>query len=434
MHILTRVRQSQFLHHNAVFFFGSVAVGALNYVYYPVLGRMLAPAAFGEVQTLVSLFLQFGIFLSVLSLVTVNIVANADNDEQRNALVLEFEKLALVVSAVLLLVTLIFQSQLQAFLQFESSWPFVLLALALVMTVPFTLRGAFLRGKQRFGLASTANLAGAGAKLGASALLVAAGLGTAGAIGGIVLAQSLACALVVWWSLRLGLRSDTAVRRRRLPDIRLLLPELKYALLVLVASLVVTVQYSIDIVVIKHYFDSHTAGLYAGIASAARIIFFLTASVALVLMPAVRLRNSAAQNRSLLLKSILLFGVLALPALLLFMAFPRFIIGTLMGTSYESMAGLLPRLSLAIFVVSIINLLVAYYLALRRYAIAAVTTLGALITYTLMVANHTSVAAVVNGLLIGSTVMLGLLLLWAGGARLHASRVLGNKELEGGLR
>lgn len=427
MHIIDRLRHSQFLRHNMVFFLGSVAVGVLNYLYYPVLSRMLTPGAFGEVQTLISLFLQLSIFLSVLSLVAVNIVANADSQEQRNRLVLEFEKLALLISLVLVFLTLAFQSQLQSFLQFTSAWPFVLLALSILVTVPFTLRSAFLRGRQRFGLVSAGNLLGSGAKLLASATLVAIGLGTAGAIGGLVLAQSLACVFVVWWSLRLGLQHVEG-KRLRLPDWRLLIPELRYALLVLIVSLVVTVQYSIDIVVIKHYFDAHTAGLYAGIASAARIIFFLTASIALVLMPAVRMRNPAHENHSLLLKSLALFGVLAVPTVVLFCVAPKYIVGTLMGSSYESMSGLLPRLSIAIFFVSLINLLVTYFLALRRYGVAAATTLGALITYGLMLSNHSTVAAVVNGLLVGSVCMLALLGLWVGSVRLRSSYVLNAKR------
>jgi len=419
MQLLGRVRASQFLRHNTVFFFGSVAVGALNYLYYPVLGRMLEPAAFGEVQTLISLFLQLGIFLSVLSLVTVNIVANAEDDQQRNNLVLEFERLALWVGVGLLVVTIVLQPTLKDFLHFTSAWPFALLAVALVATIPFSLRSAFLRGKQRFGLVSGANITASAAKLLGSVALVAAGLGTAGAIGGLLLAQSLACALVVWWSLRLGLQKQQ--RRFRLPDIKLLLPELRYAALVLVASLVITVQYSIDIIVIKHYFDAHTAGLYAGVASAARVIFFLTASIALVLMPAVKLRNTGRENYMLLVKSLALFALVSLPVLVIFIWFPRPVIGNLMGESYTPMADLLPRLSLAIFVISVLNLFVTYYLALRKYVIAAVAILGGLITYALMLANHGSPAAVVNGLLAGSCAMLGILALWMVGSKIKTA-------------
>lgn len=417
MDVVQRLRHSQFLRHNTVFFLGSVAVGALNYLYYPVLGRLLAPSSFGEVQTLISLFLQLCIFLSVMSLVAVNIVANTTDESERNALVLEFERLGLVVSTVVLVGAILFQEQLKDFLQFESSLPFVFLALAIVVTVPFTMRGAFLRGQQKFGMASLTNLTGSAGKLIFSAALVLAGLGTAGAIGGLVLAQAVACALVAWWSLRLGLR-HTDGKRFRLPNLRLLLPELRYGFIVLIGSLAITLQYSIDIVIMKHYFDAHTAGLYAGIASVARIIFFLTASISQVLMPSVKLRQSHRENRQLFLKSVILFGALSTPVLLLFVLFPDFVVRALMGGSYLGMADLLPRLSVAIFIISLLNLIVSYYLALRRSGVAAVAMLGALITYVLMLSNHDSVAGVINGLLVGSAAMLGLLVLWAGAVKI----------------
>jgi len=82
--VLTAVRSSSFVRHNAIFFFGSVAVGVLNYVYYPILGRMLSVEAYGEVQALVSLFLQMLVFLVVMSQVTINVVANyTDEDKKR---------------------------------------------------------------------------------------------------------------------------------------------------------------------------------------------------------------------------------------------------------------------------------------------------------------------------------------------------------------
>jgi O-antigen/teichoic acid export membrane protein len=406
------VRESQFLRDNTIYLVGSVIVGALNYLYYPVLGRIMQPSAFGEVQTLVSLFLQISIFLSVLGLITVNIVANYENESQRNEIVLEFEKLAFAVSIALVLITVIFQSSLKHFLHFDSSLPFIILMLSIVVTVPFTFRGAYIRGKKKFGVSSISNIIGAGTKLLFSVLLVVVGLGTAGAIGGLILAQAVACGYVAWWALRLGLKRDAGVNRRMLPDLRVLLPELKYGGLVLVGSLVITLQYSLDILVVKHYFDAHTAGLYAGVASVARIIFFLTASIALVLMPSVRLHHTPEHNRKLLQKSLLLFAALTIPTLLFFVGFPKFIIGVLMGSSYESMAGLLPELGIAIGVVAILNLFVSYYLALRRYGIAVVVVAGALITYGLMAWHHSNPAAVVSSLLYGSLVMVGLLAIW----------------------
>ena len=50
-----------------------------------------------------------------------------------------------------------------------------------------------------------------------------------------------------------------------------------------------------------------------------------------------------------------------------------------MGHEFVQFADLLPRLSVVIFLVSVINLFVLYYLALRRYGIALVALWGALV-------------------------------------------------------
>jgi O-antigen/teichoic acid export membrane protein len=412
MGIFYRLQHNQFLRHNVVFFIGSVGVGALNYLYYPVLGRLMTPASFGEVQTLVSIFLQLCIFLTVLSLVIVNIVTNTADEKQRNDLVFEFEKLALIVSMGILALSLIFQKQLQHFLQFDSPWPFSILALCMVVTVPFILRGALLRGKQRFGLVSNGNIIAAAAKIVFSVLLVAAGLGTIGAITGVVFAQVVGCVYIGIWAYRLGLQNDDARRHLRLPNMKILMPELRYGAFVLLGSLAITLQYSLDIVVMKHYFDAHTAGLYAGIASVARIVFFLTASISQVLISSVRMRESPKQNTALLTRSGILLAALGLPTLLILIFMPSTVVRLLMGGSYEAMASLLPRLSMAIFIVSVLNLIAAYYLALRRYGIAIVAVLGVLFTYALILWHHQTPAAVVNSLLQGSIIMSVLALVW----------------------
>jgi O-antigen/teichoic acid export membrane protein len=407
------VRRSTFLRHNLIFFVGSVTVGVLNYLYYPIMGRMLTPAAFGEVQTLISLFLQITIFLMVLGLVTINIVANYSSRMERDAVVLEFEHLALVASIVLLLLTVIFQQQLKRFLQFDASWPFILLMLALVASVPFTFRGAFLRGRQKFGLASLVNVIGAGGKIVFSVALVALGAGTSGAIGGLVAAQIAACAAAAWWASRYGLKRPAGQTLLRLPNMQLLRPEIRYGVLVLVGSLVVTMQYSIDIVVVKHYFDPHTAGLYAGMASVARIIFFLTASVALVLMPMVKLTAEPGENRRLLIKSLVLLAAAGVPVLAVFILAPTQVVTALMGKEYADVAHLLPQLSVAIFTVSVLNLMVSYYLALRRYAVAPIIIIGAVVTYALLLTRHNTLRAIVTDLLIGSIAMLCIFLVSA---------------------
>lgn len=406
--IARRLSASAFLRHNAIFFFGAVAVGALNYLYYPVLGRMLSIESFGEVQTLVSLFVQLQIFLTVMSQVTVNVVANYEDEDRKLRVVYELEKVALFFSFLLFFLTLCLSWKLRTFFHFDSAWPFVVLMLAVVAAVPMTFRSAYLRGHKMFGSVSVANLLGAAGKIALSALLVLLGMKTLGAMFGVVLSQILGFGYAAWVAYKIGFRRPDGVTARSLPDVTVLRPEVKYGLLVLVGSLTVTVLSSVDTFIVKHYFDAQTAGRYAGVSTVARMIYFLTASIAQVLLPSVKVHQSAKQNQSLLMKSLGLVAVLGGGTYLIFLFFSNKIVSVLMGHSFTTYAHLLGRLSLAMLVLSVLNILVSYYIALRRYQLGVVVLLGAAFAGVLLAMHHQTLEAVVNSLLYGSIGMLAL--------------------------
>jgi O-antigen/teichoic acid export membrane protein len=237
MNPLKTLRQSSFLKHNAVFFFGSIAVGALNYLYYPVLGRLLPPAAFGDLQVLVSLFLQFTIFLNVLTLITVNIAVNYKDSEKAHRMIFELEKLASYFALGILVFSLLGGEFLRSALKFDSTLPFVALALAMTASIPLTFRSAYARGQKKFGIASISQLIGAGIKIVFSVLFVMLGLGVAGAIFGIVGAQLVAFLYAARWAARLGFKRPSDTNYGTLPDVKLVMPELKYAVVAFVGLL-----------------------------------------------------------------------------------------------------------------------------------------------------------------------------------------------------
>lgn len=417
------LRRSTFLKHNAIFFVGAAAMGLLNYLYYPVMGRLLPPDRFGEVQALVSLFAQITIFLNVLSLLTVNIVANYSDTARRNRVIMELEKLAIFISGVIVLATAMAMGMLRQFFHFGSGVPFVMLALAVLVSAPLTFRTGYLRGQRLFGLVALAGIVASAGDLLFSIVLVVAGKGTTGAILGLVIAQAVACGFAAYLAKRRGFTESLRQSMVRLPDLRLVLPELKYALLVLVGSLAITGLYSIDTVVVKHYFDAHTAGLYAGISTIARIVFFLTASIAQVLLPSIKLHAAPGHNQQTLRKSFILLMIVGGGALVLFAAVPRFIIRVLMGATYLPYANLLPRLGLLIFVVSLLNLFILYHMALRRYAMMVVVLIGVVLTAALLAVYHQTLVAVIDSLLFGSLSILALLGLWLAGRKRNAMQM-----------
>lgn len=408
------ILHSTFLRHNAVFLVGGISVGLLNYAYYPIMGRLLQPGSFGEVQALFSLFAQVAIFLNVLSLLTVTVVANYSDETKRNRMVSELEKLALACSALLVVTAALAAPLLQDFFHFEHALPFILLAVAILAGTPLAFRSGFLRGRRKFGLVTTVSIAASLGNIGFSAGLALAGFGSAGALAGLAIGQFSGFVLAAVLAKRHGLTNAVSFKKFRAIDFKLIAPELRYASLVLVGSLAVTSLYSLDVIVVKHYFDAHTAGLYAGIATVARIIFFATASVLQVMMPSIKRQQTGTSNKRMLGKSLLLLLTIGGLPLAVFCIIPSKVIGLLMGATYLPFAHLLPWLSLAIFLIAIFNLLVMYHIALRRFAAGFIALAGIAATYLLLGLHHQTVDAVVTSLCIGSTLSLLALGAWSG--------------------
>ena len=404
MHPIKAVRSNDFLRHNGIYFVGSLAVSVLNYLFYPILGRLLPTAQFGEVQTLFSLFLQIAIFLGVVTNVAVNVVANEPDSAKRNRVVTELERLTSLLTLAAAIIGIIFIGDLRSFLRFGSDVPFIILGLSLIVSAPLTVQSAFLRGKSAFGRQAANSAIGSFAQIVFAVIFVLAGFGTAGAIGGLVVAQLVTLLLTSLSARRLGLRHVGP--RFKLPDLAIIRPQLQYAGLVLIVSLVTTYLFSVDVIVIKHYFNENVAGVYAGIATVGRIIYYLTGSIAVVLLSSVKLGAAPATNRRLLVRSLALHLTLGGAALAVFAIVPRLVIRILIGQKYLPMASLLPRLGLALFVLATASLIFNYDLALRRRSAGVVAVIGAGFTFGLVAWQHSTPTAVVNSILIGGTVLL----------------------------
>jgi O-antigen/teichoic acid export membrane protein len=186
---------------------------------------------------------------------------------------------------------------------------------------------------------------------------------------------------------------------------------------VLVCSLAVISMLTIDNLAVKHYFDAHTAGLYAGVATVARILFFLTASISQTLLASLNL-STPAQNKKAMQKSLLLFLAVGAPVLVVFTLAPQFAVGVLMGDAYSQVAGLLPLLAVSIFTISLLNLVVVYFLALKKYAPGIFVIIGFAATLGFTAVHHASPQAVVESLFVGSQISICLIALWLASAHL----------------
>lgn len=409
MSLAGNLRQSQFFRHNAVFFMGSTTVGVLNYLFYPVLGHMLPAAAYGEVQTLASLFTQSAIFLTILTYVTVHVTVNVSDQLERDLTLVTLERLALLLGIGLAVVAIAAAPVLRRFLQFQSVWPFVSLTVGLVVTIPVAFRMAFLRGRRQFLRASMTDGLGSAVKLVLSPVLVLFGWQSFGAVTGLTLSQFASLYAGHQWSRQAGLdRPAVALSRRRLATLK---PHLRYAMAVLCVSLTVILFQTTGVIAIKHYFSPELAGQYAGIFAVASIVYFLTVPFTGVLMSSVSLQTAAAKNWRQLWGALgLTVGIGGLGVLGISLI-PRLVTQLLLGGRYLGYVHLLPRLSLTMLILAAANTLLMFHISLKHYLFCLTAGLGLLLMLVLVLVLHSSVGAVINAILVAALGLLGIVAL-----------------------
>lgn len=395
-----------FWRNNAIFLAGSLLVAFLNYLYYPVLGRLLDVRDFGEVQALLSILNLIGILLAAFQIVIINIAAN--NKKGGAETIQHFERAALLLMMGFFALITVFAGALQQFFNFNSFVPFIVLGVILVVSVLTAFRSAYIQGKSNFvGLSVGSGIAALG-KLIFSALLVLLGLRTFGAIGGMLVAQLLALIYMARVANKMGF---TSVNKEKfiLPDVNVLKPELKYLVSVMAVFFTVTLLYTADILVVKRYFDPEIAGQYAGISAIAKIIFFATTSFAGVLLASVGKSYSSAHNKQVSRRSLALVATVGSVALLIFYLVPELIIRIMIGERYLAYAHLLPTLGLVVFLVSLVNLCFYYFLALRQYIIVPIAITGGLTTLLLTAVRHDTLEVVIQNFLVGNILILVLI-------------------------
>ncbi len=407
--VIHKLKTDIFFRHYAVYFTGSMVVSVLNYLYYPVLGRLLSPSDFGDIQVFISLITQTGIILGAFSIVAVNITANVDDIHERNAILAELQKICFYIIGAVVIILLLFLSKLETFFKLDTIYPIIGLLATLFLSASATFRSAFLQGKGRFIELSLSGIISSAGRLIFAVILILLGIGSLGAIGGIIAAQI----VVIYFlfsrtkeTLDLNTRSNVHVLQKGM-----IKKELIYGVLVLFASGLVAFMYTSDILIVKHLFNPHDAGLYSGISAIAKIIFFITGPTLGVLLSTVKLNNTPKANSLVLIKSLGLTIVLGGAVLLVFYLFSGITVNILLGGEYSRFAYMLPKVGVVMLLSALLNVFVYYFLALRRFILIGVSLVGVLCIALLFLLKHDSIDSILNSLIGSLAVLVGIFLI-----------------------
>ena len=404
--------QSSFLKNNLVFFIGTLLISVFNYLYYPVMGRLLSVPDFGELQAVISIFMQLGIILTAFGYVITNVTNNTEQSKEREHLVIKLEQITLAICIVVFLLLIVLSVMLGTSLQFTSIVPLILVGFLVILNVPTTSRMYFMQGMKQLTQVSITGILFAAGKLIFSCVLVLMGAGIAGAMWGYVIALFIALVYIVKKTENIYPSLFESLLANYISNIktwRLIKDDLVYGFAILVLLSGVTLLYSTDTIVIRLFFDPVESGLYSAVSSIARIVFFVTASVAGVLLATIKIKSSYNNNLLVLYRSFLIINILGGIVLFLFILFPTQSISVLFGSRYDGVAHLLPLLSLVMLFCSYNNLLVCFEIALRRFVAIYVVAAGIVVGSLFVWARHSSFEDIILGYLAANILVFVLL-------------------------
>jgi len=402
--------------HGTLMFVATSMANVANYVFHVLLGRMLGPADYGILMSLISLLMIISVPAGALQTVITKYVSQFKAKEEYakiNRLILVSIKRLFWYGLLAFLVFAFLSGYVAAFLRIPSRVPVIVLGLVLLVSIILPVLSGGLQGLQIFEHLGGYIITGGVLRVVFGVLLVSLGLGVSGAIGASALSTAIVLVLA-FVSLRFiyGWKDE---------NVRLNSSEMyRYFWPVLATVLCFMVLTNTDIILVKHFFSPVEAGHYSAAAVFGKIVLFLPAAIVMVMFPKTSELHALEKDSSLILwKSLLGVGFLCGVVTAGYFLFPRLIVSVLFGVKYLSAVPLIGLFGLAMTFFSLVNILIFYHLSVHnlRFIYALVTC--TLLQVTAVWFFHRTLTQVLY-ILIGS----GILLILVNGYFLFIPRYL----------
>lgn len=374
---------------SAIMIIGSNAASVLNYFYHFIIGRLLGPSLYGELASLISVIGLLGIIPGAVSLVIVKQISSAKSDGEVMHLIRWFKSKIFIFSLIFSIIILIFSPIISSFLHIQKlSYLFAIAAFFL-----FSLQGAFnrsiLQGVLKFREMVNTILIENGAKLLLSILFVLAGFAVGGAMVAFVLASFFGYYLTNYY-----LKEKSKEQPKDLKiDFR---PMLLLTIPVLIQSVSITSIYSSDVILVKHFFSSYDAGIYASLSTLGKIIFFGAGPISGVMFPLVSKRSSRGESyEKVFLYSFIATALFSASVCAFYWLMPDLAISMLFGKAYLGSSNLLIWFGTFMSFFTLSALLVSFGISLGKNKIVIFPLFFAVLQILLIYIYHESLFLVV---------------------------------------
>lgn len=303
---------------------GSGLVGVTNLVYNVATARLLGPTGFAHATAVYTLLMLASAITLSFQVVCAKYVASHETQEEKSTIFASLHLRAWMAGTGLGLLLFLFNRVIQSYLNLPDPELISLLALGTAFYIPLGVRRGYIQGIHAFrSLAINFMLEGV-VRLGGAYLLIRFGLGVEGAV--------LASVIAVIASYFLAKPSPglQSLRPRRFP---IAFGEGLQAIVFFSGQVIIN---NFDIVLVKHFFASDEAGIYAAVSLVGRLVNMCAWSVVNTMFPvSAAARQSDREARPVLFMSLLMVFLILAVLILFLWAIPSFLWRTLFGSHFE---------------------------------------------------------------------------------------------------
>lgn len=381
---------------------GGVSAGVLGYLFQIIMGRMLSVSEYGIFSALMAMIIVIGAPMSALTMIIARRVSafRSDKDISNLSHLFFWINRRLILISIVLIVIIIFNAKsLQNFLLIEKSVYLFSLVAIILIAFPQAIINGFLQGLQYFKWLALSSVFVTFLKIIFAITLIYVGLGVTGALGGVIF-SSLALLIITYIILYPSIKKTNVSGSS---STQLLF---KSSFPVLLANFAFAIMTQIDIVLVKHYFSSQEAGIYAAASILGKAVMYLPSGISSALFPMVAENHASGESsQNLFLQAVSLTFLLSLIGALFYYFFADNIILLFYGDDYKEASNILKYFGFAILPMSLIMIAEQFLIAIGRVLFAYLFVIVAPLQIIVIYFYHDSVLNILLALFISGSIL-----------------------------
>lgn len=386
-------------------FVGGMFANIFAFLLNLVLARKLSYADYGTFASLSAIITLAAILAGSVNTVIVRFVAEYFSKNEDDKLKVFYKKTLGIFILISLLISILFialSPLIRNFLNIDNVWYVVLVGVGISIFYLQSINMAFLQGLMKFKFISLLNAIGSLIKLLVGVVLVLLGFRVFSGLLAI-LVMSIGVFLIAFIPLKFLLAKP------KIGNVHVPIKEIfKYSLPSFVAVLFLTAFTSTDVILVKHFFNAHDAGFYAGLSLIGKVVFYFTGPIPMVMFPLlVKRYHRGEQFHKLFYLALLLVLLPSIAITIFYFIFPQFVINLFLGgRNYLTIVPYLGFFGIYLTIFSMLYVFVNFFLSINRTKIVFPVTIAAIFQIVLIYAYHNNFYQVIGVSILASSVLL----------------------------